>query len=245
MICIRSLRQCQRHLRTGFPLRVAHTGSVARPGPAAQTALVHSLVADVLNPGDTAIDATCGNGHDALFLASRVFPGGSLICYDIQHISIDATVLKLAGLALHNASSIHYKCENHGRICDNHPDLIGKVKAVVFNLGYLPGSSDRSILTNTTDTIIAIGGSLPLLCKGGVISIMCYPGHVGGDAESRAVGRLCESLDPEMFVVQLHQLLNRGVASPKLYTIYRSEMCKKPQITRWQGIFNLDLILMK
>lgn len=37
-----------------------------------------------LRPGDTAVDATMGNGHDTLFLAQAVGPTGHVIGFDIQ-----------------------------------------------------------------------------------------------------------------------------------------------------------------
>ncbi|MZP28441.1 hypothetical protein GTO91_01720 [Heliobacterium undosum] len=53
------------------------------------------FLAEVLTPGDFAIDATAGNGHDTLFLAQRVLPGGDLWAFDIQEAAIDATARRL------------------------------------------------------------------------------------------------------------------------------------------------------
>src|ERR1700753_1556592 len=36
----------------------------------------HRLLEGRLRPGDWAVDATAGNGHDTVFLAQRVLPGG-------------------------------------------------------------------------------------------------------------------------------------------------------------------------
>jgi hypothetical protein len=38
----------------------------------------------VLRPGDTAVDATCGNGHDSLFMAQCIGPSGRLHAVDLQ-----------------------------------------------------------------------------------------------------------------------------------------------------------------
>ena len=35
-------------------------------------------------PGDTVVDATCGNGYDTLYLASLVGPQGQVYAFDIQ-----------------------------------------------------------------------------------------------------------------------------------------------------------------
>lgn len=38
----------------------------------------------VLQPGDVAVDATCGNGHDSLFMAQCIGPTGQLHAVDLQ-----------------------------------------------------------------------------------------------------------------------------------------------------------------
>jgi ubiquinone/menaquinone biosynthesis C-methylase UbiE len=38
----------------------------------------------VLRPGDVAVDATCGNGHDTLFMAQCVGPSGCVHAVDVQ-----------------------------------------------------------------------------------------------------------------------------------------------------------------
>jgi hypothetical protein len=38
----------------------------------------------VLQPGDVAVDATCGNGHDSLFMAQAIGPTGELHAVDVQ-----------------------------------------------------------------------------------------------------------------------------------------------------------------
>ncbi|KAM3567143.1 hypothetical protein VYU27_010706, partial [Nannochloropsis oceanica] len=58
---------------------------------ASHLALAHSIWGQVLRPGGIAVDATCGNGHDALAIAKFLFPTGvsrglygRLHCIDIQ-----------------------------------------------------------------------------------------------------------------------------------------------------------------
>ncbi|PNH03525.1 putative rRNA methylase ytqB, partial [Tetrabaena socialis] len=48
------------------------------------TTITQAVWSQVLRPGDTAVDATCGNGHDTLFLARAVGPGGHVFAFDIQ-----------------------------------------------------------------------------------------------------------------------------------------------------------------
>jgi hypothetical protein len=56
----------------------------------------------------------------------------------------------------------------------------------MFNLGYLPGS-DKNCITKSETTLPALAQSLEILKPGGLLSIMLYPGHAGGDTEASAV----------------------------------------------------------
>lgn len=51
----------------------------------------HSLMENVINDGDIAIDATCGNGHDTLFLTGLVGEKGYVYSFDIQEQAIIKT----------------------------------------------------------------------------------------------------------------------------------------------------------
>ena len=119
--------------------------------------------------------------------------------------------------------------------CSNHKDLgsdlaEGSVAAIVYNLGYLPGG-DKEIITGSGDTLSSLRNALLLLAKGGLITVLCYRGHEGGEEEYLQVDSFCRSLDCEMFIVQRHEGWNKPT-NPILYTIYRNELCKKPQLLR-------------
>ena len=51
----------------------------------------HGLVASVLKAGDAAVDATLGNGHDALFLAQCVGSSGMVFGFDVQQEALNNT----------------------------------------------------------------------------------------------------------------------------------------------------------
>jgi len=125
-----------------------------------------------LKPNDLSIDATCGNGHDSLFLADI----SSVISIDIQVQAINNTraLLEKHGKrgTLHNIS--------HSEI-DQIP-LPQSPHLIVYNLGYLP-HGDKSITTQTETTLISIQKSINLLSPKGAISITCYPGHTEGKKE--------------------------------------------------------------
>lgn len=48
------------------------------------TRAAHSLLADVVKPGDFVVDATCGNGSDTLWLCRAVGPTGRVLAFDVQ-----------------------------------------------------------------------------------------------------------------------------------------------------------------
>jgi predicted methyltransferase len=139
------------------------------------TARAHEIVRQHLKHGDIAVDATAGNGHDTLFLAECVGPWGTVYALDIQPESIQK-LLKLL-------PQIHCIQADHAKIYSLLPaGAVGRVGAVMFNLGYLPGG-DHAIITVPTSTVPALDGAWALLRPGGVLSVMAYTGHTGGPEE--------------------------------------------------------------
>ena len=59
--------------------------------PPRPTELAHLLLSDIIRKGDTVVDATCGNGHDTIFLAALTGEEGKVIAYDIQEAAIQET----------------------------------------------------------------------------------------------------------------------------------------------------------
>ncbi|MGC6426524.1 MAG: class I SAM-dependent methyltransferase [Akkermansiaceae bacterium] len=142
------------------------------------THLAHELIESVIEEGDTVIDATAGNGHDTLFLARLVGEAGCIHAIDIQQKALDATAARLAEtpgtLMLHLCS--------HDRMTEH----VGEAKAVMFNLGYLPGA-DHATITRKDSTLAALAAAITVLSSGGVLTCVCYPGHPGGLEEAEAV----------------------------------------------------------
>ena len=156
-----------------------------RPRPLTQ--LAHELLATAVHPGDLAVDATAGNGHDTLYLAQRTSPGGSVYTFDVQHRALDATAGKLYAAGLRDSVCL---CRTgHQNLLQRVPrDWRGQVAAITFNLGYLPGG-DKQITTAAASTLAALQQSLQLLRNGGVLSVLAYRGHPGGAQEADAVQR--------------------------------------------------------
>lgn len=146
------------------------------------TVRAHRELAAVLREGDLAIDATAGNGHDTVFLAERVGESGRVIAFDIQAEAIASSRVRADAAGL--TSRIAFVRGSHTLIGEYVQP--GTAAAVVFNLGYLPGG-DHSVITRSGETLLALDRSLVALRQGGLLAIVCYPGHPGGDTESEDV----------------------------------------------------------
>ncbi|WP_457675037.1 tRNA (mnm(5)s(2)U34)-methyltransferase [Thiolapillus sp.] len=149
------------------------------------TRKAHLIVGQYLDAGDLAVDATAGNGHDSLFLAQQVGEKGRVFAFDIQEQALRASAARLeqAGLAA-RVELIH---GGHEHMAESLPaDSQGRIRAVMFNLGYLP-HSDKATITRSEHTLPALEQARRLLAPDGVISVLAYRGHPGGLEESLAV----------------------------------------------------------
>ncbi len=164
------------------------------------TQLAQRLVARSLQPGGTAIDATVGNGHDTLFLAETVGPRGRVFGCDIQQTALDLCLRRLCSKDAD--AQVRLLLGSHDRLGDYiPPPLHGRIDAVMFNLGYLPGA-DKRVVTTPENTLKALQTSLALLSPTGVISVIAYTGHPGGREEAQAVAAWSEKLTDSRFEVR-------------------------------------------
>ncbi len=155
------------------------------------TDYVHELLREVVQAGDCVIDATAGNGHDTVALARMVGPAGRVYACDVQPQALERTAERLAEQGLGNVVLLQ---RSHAELAAFIPQAEhGKVAAIVFNLGYLPGS-DRRIVTRADSTLAALRSAVDLLQPGGLLTVMAYPGHPGGLDEAIAIAEFWESL---------------------------------------------------
>ena len=150
--------------------------------PPRPTELLHLLLKSEIAAGDFAIDATAGNGHDTAFLAHIVGETGKVLAIDVQAQAIESTSARLESEGLRDRVKMHHGC---------HADLAnlagGKSpSAIIFNLGYLPGG-DHGMITHRENTLKALAAASEILVPGGVLAVICYPGHNGGAEEAAAV----------------------------------------------------------
>jgi hypothetical protein len=152
-----------------------------------------------VQPGSIAIDATCGNGHDSLFLAKTILTpaSGYLYSLDIQSRALQQThSLLKKNLAYELLSRIEMRLQCHTTISN----ICSSVDLVVYNLGYLPGG-DHNITTSTRTTLQSLEQAFILAQA---ISIIVYPGHPEGKREKESVLKLVRSLPSSAYQVCHH-----------------------------------------
>lgn len=137
----------------------------------------HALWSLIVSPNDVVVDATLGNGHDALFLAKLLQGKGILLGYDIQKKALDAThKLFKDHPEVTKELNFTFYLRSHEELEASLPSLI------VYNLGYLPGG-DKELTTSVDSTKKSVEKAMGLVKTGGVISLTCYPGHAEGKKE--------------------------------------------------------------
>jgi 16S rRNA C1402 N4-methylase RsmH len=181
------------------------------------TEKVHHILTSHLHEGDQAIDATAGNGYDTLFLAEQVGSSGKVIAIDIQDCAIRSTQKKIESAGLIDRVRL---------VTDDHALALkkltasnrGKVAAITFNLGYLPGS-DKSIQTRAESTKEALAASIQLLSPGGYLCVTAYRGHSGGTAEAKTVEAFMRKSQKEGHAVDCYEVESSN--SPPILWVLR------------------------
>ena len=176
----------------------------------------HQLLVPFIQEGDCVIDATCGNGHDCLFLAHQVAPLGLVYGFDIQKNAIIATQQRIEKAGLDANTRLihagHQTMQDYIATKDK-----GHIKAVMFNLGYLPGS-DKKIITRSDTTLVALESAVSLLAPSAIITILAYPGHDGGEQETIRIKNWCQQLDATLRVKIIDSPQPKAIA-PQLFIV--------------------------
>ena len=170
----------------------------------------------IVNPGDTVIDATMGNGYDTLYLAKLVGNAGKVYAFDVQEEALKSTKKKVERDNLQGYVEL---------ILDGHENIDKYVKeevsCVLFNLGYLPRAK-HNIITKPETTLQALEKSLNLLKPNGVISIAIYTGHEGGMDEKNEVCQYLNNLDQNYYNV-LHMNFTNQVNNPPEFILVENK----------------------
>lgn len=118
----------------------------------------HLIWDRVMKHANIVVDATCGNGHDLLYLAERAKKGCHLYGIDIQMKAINSSQELLQSNDIAQDVSLTFIHDSHDRALANQlKDEV--IDLMIFNLGYLPGG-DHQVITKPHQTIDAINEGL-------------------------------------------------------------------------------------
>ncbi len=149
------------------------------------TEIAHAFWRKHIQPGQSVIDATAGNGHDTLILAECVGEGAKVFAFDIQDEAIQATVQRLEAAGMISRATL--LCDTHANLKHYFPlHYPENIHATVFNLGYLP-SGNHKITTKAETTLDALMQAWELIKPDGFLSVMTYPGHPEGLIEHESI----------------------------------------------------------
>lgn len=183
--------------------------------------LAHQYWKRLIIPGDSVIDATSGNGHDALFLATLALTenSGHLYCLDLQTEALENTRLRLQD---HLPPAYFKRMQFISGCHSSFPEEIqpNSIKLIVYNLGYLPGGN-KAVTTQAETTLKSIEKATDLIAPQGVISIMCYPGHPEGKIEEAHILSWLSTLDRWEWSCCHHRWINK-IDAPSLIILQKS-----------------------
>ncbi len=174
----------------------------------------HFLISEFLTEDCIAVDCTCGNGNDSLYLCNAMKGKGFLYAFDIQEEAIQNT-----------KELLNKTCEfnNYSVIHDSHVNvdryISEKVQLAVYNLGYLP-ESKSGLSTNPRTTIPALEKMIKQLKLKGYILIAAYTGHDKG-LERNDIFEYLEKLDDRLYKVINHRIININNYPPELFIIQK------------------------
>ena len=172
-----------------------------------------TLLSSVINEGDIAVDATAGNGHDTLFLSNTVKESGHVYAFDIQEGALISTKKRL---------ETEGQYENYTLIHDSHHNLKKyidrKIKAGMFNLGYLPGAGKKELTTKRSSTLPAVKSAIEMLGEDSILLVAVYPGHPEGAAEGVELTEYFETISRFKYSIACFRMVN-SPESPFFFVI--------------------------
>ncbi|MCF7923891.1 MAG: class I SAM-dependent methyltransferase [Candidatus Izimaplasma sp.] len=158
---------------------------------------------------DNAVDMTCGNGKDTLFLASI---SKKVYAFDIQE-----TAIKNTQTLTKNYDNVEFIFDNHINI-DKY--ITDKLDVVVYNLGYLP-NGNKSITTSASSTLDSLKKVLKILNDKALVILEVY--HHNPEEKNKLID-FTSNIDSELDVFKI-DMLNK-VNSPFLIIISKKNALK-------------------
>lgn len=181
----------------------------------------HLILGNLIKPGQIVVDATAGNGNDTLFLAKQAGRSGKVYAFDIQKEAIENTEKLLK----------EHNCHENVKIIEDNHENLGKyisdpVNCIIYNLGYLPGG-DKNIATSAESTVRSIKWSISALAPEGVLAVVVYPGHAGGDREASEVEDFLTRLPAPPWYVLSWKRINASGKAPYLLLAQKQAINKR------------------
>ncbi|HBB24863.1 MAG TPA: 16S rRNA (cytosine(1402)-N(4))-methyltransferase [Bacteroidetes bacterium] len=178
---------------------------------------VHRMLRSNVRVGDIVIDATVGNGWDTQLLAECVGHSGLVYGFDIQQVALDVARVRLG----EGTGNVRLLLAGHETMRDHiEPHHQGAIRAVTFNLGYLPGG-EKELTTKASTTMAAIRQALELLMPGGLLTVVCYS-HPEGRAECESVQGYLVELAQDRFSCLRLQFVNQSGNPPVVFAVYKA-----------------------
>lgn len=178
----------------------------------------HLFWQDQLKEAHVIVDATAGNGHDLLYMATHCAPGASLWGFDIQNDALQNSK-DLLNKECHRADiTISLVQGSHDDLLEQTPWPQQGIDLLIFNLGYLPGGN-HDCMTRSDTTVKALETGLSKLSAHGLITVVAYPGTAEGQAEMEAVEAYLQTIPQKQYDVSTWQPLNQANHPPILFLI--------------------------
>ena len=172
-------------------------------------AFCHEFLAARLRPGGLYVDATCGNGHDTLFLCSLAGAGGRVLGLDIQPAAVENTNRRLAAAGYAGVGrAVLCGHEHLGRLV-----APGTADCVLFNFGWLPGA-DHAVHSGPATTLPALRAACAALRPGGVLAAVLYSGRGIGSGEKQAALEFFKTLPPAQYTALVCEFANWAGTAP-------------------------------
>lgn len=202
-----------------------HVGS-SLPPPVRQNmgllATAHAAVARCISPGDLVVDATAGEGHDTLFLSQAVGNHGRVFAFDLQIEAIENTHRRL--IAAGSRTQVTLFHADHARLPEFLPaHAQGQLRAFMANLGYLPSKGPGSLATHSETTLAALRTARSWLAPGGILSVLAYREHDGGEYENQTVAAFFRDELPGWQTTEAMNTSRPGRISPILRTAIKPQ----------------------
>jgi len=175
----------------------------------------------VVEKGDTVVDATMGNGHDTRWLCELAGENGCVYAFDVQAEAVARTEAALRDAGLISRARLF--CAGHERMREF---VTEPVDAIVFNLGWLPGA-EHGVTTLTQTTLQAVNAGLECLKEDGLMTVCIYPGHEEGTRELHALLEWAGALDSRRFDAMLKTYINQPNDPPQMLAIRKKKTRQK------------------